>query len=81
MKLQFDCDGLDLSVLLKAVLTQFAANSGLLESTERRGGVEDVVAIHPDDPQCGTLLAIAWALEISWVHTAAARPYIVVLAR
>src|SRR3984893_5173794 len=45
---EFDGDGFYFGVVGEAVFAEFAADAGLLEAAERGGGVEDVIAIHPD---------------------------------
>src|SRR2546429_9070546 len=48
LRLQLHGDCLDFGILLQPVFPEFPADAGLLESPERRGGVENVIAVHPD---------------------------------
>src|SRR5690242_17355100 len=45
---QFHGNGLDLRVLLQAILAKLTAYAGLLEAAERSSGVEHVEAVHPN---------------------------------
>ena len=57
-------DSLDLSVVLQAILTEFTANSGLLESSEGGGRGEGVEGVDPDGARPQGVAHIHYLAEV-----------------